>query len=85
MIGPAVRRRARRDDHTVGLFVIETIDEAGHWCVRSSCETDRAAFDYAWEVLSRVGGEVRVRQGVRIVAEGQRFVAPESSEPPSQR
>jgi hypothetical protein len=64
------RQRARRDDHAFGLFVIEKKAEEGHWSAVSSRRTVRAALDCAWDVLTREGGEVRVRQGRRIVADG---------------
>ena len=64
------RRKARRDDHALGLFVIEKKAEDGRWCVISTRRTVRAAQDYAWDLLTREGVEVRVRQGRRIVAKG---------------
>jgi hypothetical protein len=60
----------RRDDHAVGLFVIEKKADNGRWCVLSTRRTVWAAQNYAWEVLTREGGEVRVRQDARVVAKG---------------
>lgn len=64
------RGNARRDDHAFGLFVIEKKTEDGRWTARSTLRTVRAARDYAWDLLTREGGEVRVRQGQRLVASG---------------
>ena len=63
-------RRLRRDDHAFGLFVVETRTEGERWSIRSSRRDARSANDYAWEILTREGGAVRVRQGDRIVSEG---------------
>jgi hypothetical protein len=64
------RKDTRRDDHAFGLFLIEKKTEEGHWSVRSTRRTVRAAQDCAWDVLTCEGGEVRVRQGRHIIAEG---------------
>jgi len=64
------RKNARRDDHAFGLFVVATKSEDGRWSARSTRCSARAAQDYAWDLLTRDGGEVRVRQGRRIVAKG---------------
>jgi hypothetical protein len=64
------RGNTRRDDHVVGLFVIETKADDGRWSARSTRRTVRAAQDCAWDLLTREGGEVRVRQGRRVVAKG---------------
>lgn len=63
-------RRLRRDNHAFGLFVVETKAQGGRWSIRSSRCDARSAQDYAWKILTREGGAVRVRQGNRIVAEG---------------
>lgn len=67
------RLKRRRDAHTFGLFVIEKRSEDGRWPARSTRRTVRAAQDCAWDLLTREGGEVRVRQGQHIVAEGVSF------------
>ena len=64
------RGNTRRDDHTFGLFIVEKKAEVSSWSVRSTHRTVRAAEDRAWDLLTREGGEVRVRQGSRIVAQG---------------
>lgn len=64
------RRQGRRDEHAVGLFVIETKVGDGYWHSHSTRKTARAAQACAWDILTREGGEVRVRQGRAIVAEG---------------
>lgn len=64
------RGKPRRDDHIFGIFVVETKPGSGRWFARSTHCTVRAAEDYAWKLLTREGGEVRVRQGRRIVATG---------------
>lgn len=64
------RRQLRRDEHAVGLFVVETKVGDGCWLSRSTRKTARAAQACAWDILTREGGEVRVRQGRDIVAEG---------------
>ena len=69
------RGKPRRDDHASGLFVIETKDEEGRWSARSTHRTVRAAEASAWALLTRVGGEVRVRQGSRIVANGTGYTS----------
>lgn len=64
------RGKAKRDDHEVGPFVVESKRRGGRWRVRSSLSTERSAGDYAWTLLSCEGGEVRVRKGASVVAEG---------------
>ena len=64
------RGNTRRDDHAFGLFVIEKKTEDGRWSARSTRRTVRAAENCAWDLLTREGGEVRVRQGRRVVAKG---------------
>jgi hypothetical protein len=55
------------------LFVIETRGRDGHWLACSTRASERAALDCAWALLSRAGGDVRVRLGARVVAEGHRY------------
>jgi len=50
--------------------VIETKTADGHWSIRSSRRDARSAQECAWGILTREGGDVRVRQGMHIVAEG---------------
>lgn len=64
------RKKARRNDHAFGLFLIETKTEDGHWSARSTRSTVHAAEDCAWDLLTRESGEVRVRQGRRVIAKG---------------
>ena len=64
------RGKPRRDDHIVGLFVVEMKAEDGHWFARGTHRTVCAAQNRAWGLLTREGGEVRVRQGTRVVATG---------------
>ena len=64
------RKSARRDDHAVGLFVIEKKADDGRWAASSTRRTVRAAQDCAWDLLTREGCEVRIRQGRRIIAKG---------------
>jgi hypothetical protein len=66
------RRRVstRRDPHAIGLFVIETKNSRGRWTARSTRCSVETASDFAWELLAKEGGEVRVRRGRYIVAEG---------------
>jgi hypothetical protein len=54
----------------VGLFIIETKGATGRWTARSSRSALKGAQDYAWELLTREGGEVRIRQGGRTIASG---------------
>ena len=75
MPAPAVtagsRRVARRRPatHETGLFVVER-REGRRWVARTTRQTLRGAQDCAWDLLTKEGGEVRVRQGRSIVARG---------------
>ncbi len=72
-------RRARRDAHGVGLFVVEKKGEDGRWSASSTRRTARGAQDSAWRLLAREGGEVRVRHGRLVVAEGVAREAPRAA------
>jgi hypothetical protein len=63
-------RRGRHGEHVTALFVIETRREGGRWTERITLGTIAAAQDYAWDLLTREGGEVRIRQGRRTIARG---------------
>jgi len=65
-------RRARENAHVVGLFVVETRGPDDRWTACSTRTTASAASACAWELLTREGGEVRIRQGSHVVAEGSR-------------
>jgi hypothetical protein len=62
-------RRRRSDVHGEGLFVVEA-KRGRRWTARSTLRSERTALNSARELLTREGGEVRVRQGRRMVAEG---------------
>lgn len=69
------RGNTRRDDHAFGLFVVETKTKDGRWTARSTRRTARSAQDCAWDLLTREGGEVRIRRGRSVVARGLRCAA----------
>lgn len=73
-----VDRLIVRDSHEVGLFVVEQKSEDGRWNARDSISTLKGAQERAWDLLTREGGEVRVRQGGEIVALGATYERSES-------
>lgn len=60
----------QRDPHEVGLFSIEQKTEDDRWVMRETARSLKAAQERAWDLLTKEGGQVRVRQGGEVVAKG---------------